>query len=179
MTPDTPACCVRTLRVALSGDRIYSPIAYAFGLLLSPVFSGGPAAWLRGRPRPELVAGSGRIALGHVALYPGVKLHCIEQGSITIGDGSYVNRNSRIAAARAVRIGRESMVSWDVAIADALDDGAAEPVEIGDRVWIGAKAIILGGTHLADGCVVAAGSVVRGEFPAGSVLSGQPAEVTP
>ena len=62
-----------------------------------------------------------------------------------------------------------------------FDSGAiflcAQPVVLEDEVWIGNRAIILGGTHLGRGCVVAAGAVVQGDFPAGSILAGKPAEI--
>ena len=50
-------------------------------------------------------------------------------------------------------------------------------VEIGKNCWIGAKATILDGTIIGDNCVVAAGAVVRGEFPANSIIGGVPAKI--
>lgn len=43
-------------------------------------------------------------------------------------------------------------------------------VEIGKNCWIGAHTVILKGTHLGEGCVVAAGSVLRGEYPPHSLI---------
>ena len=48
-------------------------------------------------------------------------------------------------------------------------------VRIGNRCWIGAKAVILKDVELGDGCVVGAGAVVTKSFPAGSVIAGVPA----
>lgn len=50
-------------------------------------------------------------------------------------------------------------------------------VVIGSNCWIGAKVTILDGTRIGDGCVVAAGSVVRGEIPSNSVVAGIPAKL--
>lgn len=169
----------------LSKDRIYSPVAYAFGLMLPDRFRGGPVAWLRGWPRPDIVPGRrGRIDMGHVGLYPGVKLHCIGGGRIAVGSGSYLNRNTRVTAGESVRVGRHCMVSWDVIITDAFlpdeDRSGRIPfnaVEIGDHAWIASRVVILGGTTLGEGSIVGAGSVVRGEYPAGTVLTGVPARV--
>ena len=50
-------------------------------------------------------------------------------------------------------------------------------ITIGSDVFLGLNAIILPGTRIGDGCIVGAGSVVKGVFPAGSVLAGVPARV--
>lgn len=50
-------------------------------------------------------------------------------------------------------------------------------IKIGKDCWIGAKATILDGTDLGDGCIVAAGSVVRGTIPPYSIIGGVPAKI--
>jgi maltose O-acetyltransferase len=50
-------------------------------------------------------------------------------------------------------------------------------VEIGKRVFVGAGAIILPGTRIGDDAVVAAGAVVRGDVPPGTLVVGNPAKV--
>jgi probable biosynthetic protein (TIGR04098 family) len=50
-------------------------------------------------------------------------------------------------------------------------------VTIGRDVWIGAKCMILPGTTIGDGAIVAAGSVVRGNVPGMAIVSGNPAVV--
>ena len=51
------------------------------------------------------------------------------------------------------------------------------PTKIGEGVWIGAQAVILGGVTIGDGCVVGAGAVVTKDLPAYSVAMGVPAKV--
>lgn len=46
-----------------------------------------------------------------------------------------------------------------------------------DCVWIGAKAIILGGVNLGEGCIVQAGSVVVKDVPKYAIVGGSPAKV--
>lgn len=41
-------------------------------------------------------------------------------------------------------------------------------------VWIGANCVVLDGAILREGCIIAAGSVVRGEIPAFSISGGNP-----
>ena len=50
-------------------------------------------------------------------------------------------------------------------------------VKIGKNCWIGAKVTILDGTVIGDGCIVAAGAVVRGSFPDNVILAGVPAKI--
>ena len=50
-------------------------------------------------------------------------------------------------------------------------------VEVGGHCFIGARAMLLPGTSLGDGCVVGAQAVVKGAYPAGSILAGNPARV--
>lgn len=52
-----------------------------------------------------------------------------------------------------------------------------KPVTIGNNVWIGQRVIINAGCHIADGTVIAAGSVVTKELPPESVIGGNPARV--
>ena len=42
-------------------------------------------------------------------------------------------------------------------------------ISIGDNVWIGGGAIILRDTEIGDNAVIAAGSIVKGKVPAGSL----------
>lgn len=50
----------------------------------------------------------------------------------------------------------------------------ALPVFIGDNVWIGAKATILGGNSIENGSVVGAGAVITKDVPSDSIVVGVP-----
>lgn len=50
-------------------------------------------------------------------------------------------------------------------------------IAIGDNVFIGVGSIILPNTKISSNCIVAAGSVVRGEFESGVVIGGNPARI--
>ncbi len=45
-----------------------------------------------------------------------------------------------------------------------------QPIEIGDNVWLGAGVIVLKGSKIGANSVVAAGSIIRGEFPENSLI---------
>jgi acetyltransferase-like isoleucine patch superfamily enzyme len=49
------------------------------------------------------------------------------------------------------------------------------PISVGRGCWIGSGAVLMPGTKLGDGSVVAPNSVVYGSFGAGVKLSGSPA----
>jgi acetyltransferase-like isoleucine patch superfamily enzyme len=93
-----------------------------------------------------------------------------------------------ICAAIGVVIGRGAIAGADVLITDtdhhsldpeqgrnSLLDAAAAPIHIGADVFIGARAIILKGTHIGDGAVIGAGAVVGGRVPARAIVAGNPA----
>lgn len=52
-----------------------------------------------------------------------------------------------------------------------------KPVMIGKYCWIGARATILPGTKIGNGCVVGAGAVVSGEIEDYAVCAGNPAVI--
>jgi acyl-[acyl carrier protein]--UDP-N-acetylglucosamine O-acyltransferase len=106
---------------------------------------------------------------------------------ISIGSGNYFNRNLMIDACGRVEIGDQNMFGPDVYITDSnhrFGEGLApneQPmdvgcVRIGNRCWIGAKAVILRNVVLGDGCVVGAGAVVTKSVAEGEVVAGVPAQ---
>jgi acetyltransferase-like isoleucine patch superfamily enzyme len=52
-----------------------------------------------------------------------------------------------------------------------------QPVTIGADVWIGARAIIMGGITIGNGAVIAAGAVVTKDIPPYSIVGGVPAKI--
>lgn len=54
---------------------------------------------------------------------------------------------------------------------------AAQPVEIGHDVWIGANACIKGGIKIGDGAIVACGAVVTKDVAPFSIVGGVPAHL--
>lgn len=50
-------------------------------------------------------------------------------------------------------------------------------VTIGNRVFIGASAIILPGVVIGDDVIIGAGSVVSGDIPSGQLVAGNPAKI--
>lgn len=109
------------------------------------------------------------------------------QGVIDIGDGVYINYGSIISARRSVRIGANVMIGNYCIVADTempgIDDPLGgpsltpRPIEIGEGAWLAARVTVLPGSRIGAGAVIAAGSVVAGDIPAGNVAGGIPARV--
>jgi acetyltransferase-like isoleucine patch superfamily enzyme len=57
------------------------------------------------------------------------------------------------------------------------NEGSRKPVIIENDAWIGARVIILKGTTVGEGAVVAAGSVVSRDIPPFTVWGGNPARL--
>ena len=53
----------------------------------------------------------------------------------------------------------------------------AKDVFVDDYVWIGSQVILLPGTHIHEGAIIQAGSVVHGDIPACAIAGGNPAKV--
>jgi acetyltransferase-like isoleucine patch superfamily enzyme len=93
-----------------------------------------------------------------------------------------------IEAHAKVVIGRNCMFSYGIEIRTGDGHGIFDTtkqrlnpprnVTIGDRVWIGSRAIILKGVEIAEDSVVGSGAVVTKSFAeSGVVLAGNPAKV--
>ncbi|MBZ4189100.1 sugar O-acetyltransferase [Niabella beijingensis] len=107
--------------------------------------------------------------------------------NIVIGDNVFFNFNCTILDTMLVTIGDHCMFGPAVQIYTPLhpmkaaerNSGReyAQPVVIGNNVWVGGNATILPGVHIGDNCVIGAGSVVTRSIPANSFAAGNPARV--
>jgi acetyltransferase-like isoleucine patch superfamily enzyme len=166
----------------------YRFLQYSLGELLSGwIFSRkltkhGIIVLSEGRPWPKVRNHGGEIHTENVQFYSGVRLEVEPGGRIEIGNGTYLNRNTLVHANKLVRIGRVCKIAWDVVIIDTDMHSIPgkeqdKPVIIEDEVWIGCRAIILKGVRIGKGAVIAAGSIVTKDIPAGTVAGGVPARV--
>lgn len=127
-----------------------------------------------------------------LALNHRVKLATVRTGArIDIGSDSGIS-GACIVAAIQISIGSEVLLGANVSIfdtdfhplnphgrrhSDIKADIKTAPVHISDNVFVGTGAIILCGSVIGRDSVVAAGSIVRGRFPAGAIIAGNPAKV--
>lgn len=123
---------------------------------------------------------------GRVALQRGVRI-VVDSGRLSIGPGTNVNGlGTKILCAESVTIGAGCTFSWEVQVldndfhaitADGKQQPSMAPVVIGDRVWVGTRAVILKGVTIGDGAIIAAGAVVTKDVPPGAIVAGLPAKV--
>jgi maltose O-acetyltransferase len=106
----------------------------------------------------------------------------IRRTGVRLGANSRINRDCTLDVREGIHIGDNVSVSAEVLILTTAEqvDGTRsrderKPVVIGDRVWIGVRAIIMPGVTLGAGSMVAAGSVVTRDVPADTVVFGNPA----
>ena len=105
---------------------------------------------------------------------------------LLLGDKSGVGINCEVYG--PVTIGRNVMMGPEVVIYTSghkfdrtdipmMEQGStdAEPVTIGDDVWIGRRVMIMPGVTIGNGCVIGAGAVVTKDIPPYSVAGCVPA----
>lgn len=100
---------------------------------------------------------------------------------IKIGDNCRLN-GVYVHAQKFISIGNNCVMASGVNIIDSNGHetnsnnrtiGRDQPgdIIIGNNVWIGLNAIILKGTYIGDNSIIAAGSVVKGNFPQNSLIT--------
>ncbi len=91
----------------------------------------------------------------------------LDEALVTIGDDCFIGPNVSIYTAchSTDPVERNSRIEW------------AEPVTIGDNVWIGGDVVILPGVTIGDNVTIGAGSVVTRDIPSRTIAVGNPCRV--
>lgn len=155
-----------------------------------------PECYVKGWP-DICIFDDGKIILGegvvlnssrkryHVGLYGPVRL--IANGSnaiIEIGSNTRIHGSS-IQAKGCLKIGANCLIAANCQILDnnghdvliespekrINTHGTVKSVTIEDDVWVGMNSIILPGSTIRRGAVIAAGSIVRGEIPENALFA--------
>jgi maltose O-acetyltransferase len=114
-------------------------------------------------------------------------LFCDFGSHITIGDRTFVNFGLMALDVATILIGDDCQIGPNVQLltpTHPLDSEArrdkwegAEPITIGDNVWLGGGVIVLPGVTIGENSVIGAGAVVTGDVPANALAVGNPARV--
>lgn len=111
---------------------------------------------------------AGTIKTGNdVSLGPGVVIYEVREG-LVIGDNTMIAAGVRICGTSHGTDQDRPMRKQPV---------KAQPVKIGDDVWIGMNAIIHPGVEIGKGSIIGSGSLVTKSIPEMSVAFGSPCRV--
>jgi maltose O-acetyltransferase len=107
--------------------------------------------------------------------------------NISVGERFYANFDCVMLDCAPIRIGDDCLLAPGVHIYTAthpLDAAlratgaeSACPVTIGNKVWIGGRAVINPGLTIGDNAIIGSGAVVTRDVPANVVVAGNPARV--
>ncbi|MBR0274118.1 MAG: sugar O-acetyltransferase [Bacteroidaceae bacterium] len=91
----------------------------------------------------------------------------LDEAPVTIGDDCFIGPNVSIYTAchSTDPVERNTRQEW------------AEPVTIGNNVWIGGSVTILPGVTIGDNVTIGAGSVVAKDIPSNCIAVGNPAKL--
>ena len=113
--------------------------------------------------------------------------HCDYGYNIRVGHNFYANHNLVILDCAAVTFGDNVFIAPNCGFYTAghpiepeqrrMGLEYAQPITVGNNVWIGAAVSVLPGVSIGDNCVIGAGSVVNRDIPANSVAVGNPCRV--
>jgi len=172
------------MKRALERIRAYGVVSHLLGFWLRTRFQKAGILVVRGGwPLPAIDNRGGTIEVGNCGFFTGVRLECWPGARIQIGTGTYLNRNTEIVAGSSVTIGRDCKIARDVIIMDTDQHEVpgvgliVKPVVIGDRVWIGSRAMILKGVTIGHDSVIGAGAIVTKSVPPRSVVVGTSARL--
>lgn len=116
----------------------------------------------------------------------GCRIDVSKNKILKIGKGGFINPFTHIIVRNGVTIGDDTYISWNCQILDedyhtVNYEGKTQKdktIEIGSHVWIANGVCLYQGTKIADGCVIAANSVVRGVFDKpNAIIGGNPAKI--
>ncbi len=94
--------------------------------------------------------------------------------SCEIGEGLYIGHLGRIIVNPAVQIGKNCNIATGVTIGAVSAGNRKGSPLIGDDVWIGTNAVIVGGVRIGSDVVIAPNSFVNFDVPSHSIVLGNP-----
>lgn len=178
--------------MVMYGYGIGDTLKIAVSLLYTKIFWHG-ARLVRlpvlARNRTNIKYGVGFTCGTNCRLNPGT------DGILVIGRNFTMGDQCQIEAMKRVIIGNNVLLASKVYIGDATHgkykgEGQslpeesphvrkiyAEPIQIGDNVWIGNAVTILGGVKIGAGSIIGANAVVASNVPENSIAAGCPAKI--
>lgn len=148
----------------------------------------GPRVRLWGRP---YVYSAGDIYIEDrvqlVSTVVPLEIHAGPDGTLEIGERTYINYGCSISASKHIKIGANCSIGTYCMLMDndfhhidperRNERPESKPIILEDNVWLGGRVIVLRGVTIGKDSVIAAGSVVSKDIPSGVIAGGVPAKV--
>lgn len=121
---------------------------------------------------PSVISGKHNIFLGNHVNIDWDSVLYATNAKLIMGD------NSGAAVGCTFITGNHRPLPGEWLKARGNDNLEGKDIVIEEEVWVGAKSIILAGTHIGRGAIVSAGSVLRGiKIPPYAIVAGNPAKI--
>ena len=124
---------------------------------------------------------------GNFTIGKGCRFDISENGIVQVGKNGYIIGFSDFIISHGLKIGDNCAISWGCQFLDndfhefdyeGRKTTTNNEIVIGDNVWIGCKVSVYKGVKIANGCVIAANSVIKSSFTDENVLiAGNPAKI--
>lgn len=123
------------------------------------------------------ITGGGAVRMGSYGQSRGLTTLIASGGQITLGEHVNWGINCYVASMDAVTIGDYCRIAPNCVIVDhdhdfrgdMENDYVKAPISIGEHTWVCSNCTITKGSRIGSHCVIAAGSVVSGEVPDGTI----------
>ena len=116
-----------------------------------------------------------RIILRHYQIKYGFQIY----PETEIGEGFYLGQWGALVINPKVKIGKNCNIAQGVTIGQANRGERIGVPEIGDEVWIGTNAVIVGHIKIGNNVLIAPNAYVNTDVPSNSIVIGNPAQITP
>ncbi len=163
-------------RYRAAGARPVGVVFFTQGFWASTVYRCQHAANRRFRRWPgigAIVRVFAAVAQKAVEVLTGISL----PAGMEAGEGLYIGHFGNIIVSPAASLGRNCNLSQGVTLGAAGRGDRHGAPRLGDRVYIGAGAIVLGAVDIGDDAAIGAGAVVTKSVPARGVVVGNPARL--
>ena len=114
-----------------------------------------------------------RMILRHHQIKYGIQIY----PETEIGEGFYIGHWGTIVVNPKTKIGKNCNIAQGVTIGQANRGKAVGVPVIGDEVWIGPNAVVVGNITIGNNVLIAPNAYVNCDIPSNSIAMGNPARI--
>ena len=155
------------IKALLLAPRVWAIVAYRF------------AHWVHTAPMPAIVRWPLKMLVRLIYVFIEIATNIELPAQTVVGCGLFVPHTGHIIIASNATIGRYCTFTQGISVghgAGGRESSFASPV-VGDRVYIGPGAAVLGPINIGNDVLIGANAVVIRSVPARAVVVGNPARV--